>query len=369
MTLELREGDFDAFFRTPFEIYGADSPYVSPMRADLARYLDPKRNPMLTGGGVLTHFTALRDGRPVGRLTAHIHPASNVRHGVNRAYFGFFDVADDPEAAALLLDRAQVFGRDHGCTELAGAFNLTAMQQIGIVTDGFDGQPYTDMVWNPPHTPRLLEANGFTPFFPMATYELELDRIDPEQLLNPKTMAILEDPAWTFAPMTRRDFAARLEDGRDCLNDGFQDNPMFVPLSAEEFTFQAGEMMWILDPALSTIAQHDGQAAGAVICIPDLNPFVKAVKGRYGFSAIFHFVRQRLRRDRAVMILYSVKRALHGQGLNAVMLMRVLRALKARGYKRCGGTWIAEENAASLRQVEKLGARRLHRLHLFKKAL
>jgi len=32
-------------------------------------------------------------------------------------------------------------------------------------------------------------------------------------------------------------------------------------------------------------------------------------------------------------------------------------------------TWISDENTASLRQMEKLGARRLHRLHLFRKAI
>ena len=39
------------------------------------------------------------------------------------------------------------------------------------------------------------------------------------------------------------------------------------------------------------------------------------------------------------------------------------------GYRTLGGTWIADINAPSLRQVEKAGARPLHRLHLFTKRL
>lgn len=38
-TVELREGDLEGFFRVPFEIYPPESPYVTPMRADLERYL------------------------------------------------------------------------------------------------------------------------------------------------------------------------------------------------------------------------------------------------------------------------------------------------------------------------------------------
>lgn len=49
------------------------------------------------------------------------------------------------------------------------------------------------------------------------------------------------------------------------------------------------------------------------------------------------------------------------------MLHRVTTALKAAGYATLGITWIADVNGASLRQMERLGARRLHRLHLFTK--
>jgi hypothetical protein len=51
------------------------------MRADLERYLDPARNPLMRDdGGRLTFFTAWREGRPVGRLTVPtpIHPPTRV---------------------------------------------------------------------------------------------------------------------------------------------------------------------------------------------------------------------------------------------------------------------------------------------------
>lgn len=370
MSIELRERDLDGFFEVPFAIYPADSPYVTPMRSDLERYLDPARNPLMRdGGGQLTHFTAYRAGRPVGRLVVHTHPASNARHGTRRCQFGFFDCADDLEAAQALFTRAEAFARDQGCDELVGSFNLTAMQQAGVLTDGFDGAPYTDMVWGPPHLPRLLEACGFAPTFPMSTFEFDVDPNTADTLLGPRQQAILDDPDWTWSPIDRKHFAERFEEARQCLNDGFADNPMFVPLTPAEFNFQAGEMMWIVDPRIASLVHYKGQPAGVVICIPDLNPFQKAVKGRFGPTALFHFLKARLRRRRAVIIFYSVKQALHGQGVNGAMLHRVARALYAGGYRRCGVTWISDENTASLRQMEKLGARRLHRLHLFRKAI
>ena len=51
------------------------------------------------------------------------------------------------------------------------------------------------------------------------------------------------------------------------------------------------------------------------------------------------------------------------------MLAHALAQMRRAGYRLVGGTWIADENRASLRQTEKGGARPLHRLHLFSKRL
>ena len=191
-----------------------------------------------------------RGDRALGRICAHVHAASNARHNLSRAYFGFLDVADDAGAADVLLDAVQDFARQHGCAELAGNFNLTAMQQIGVMTEGFENQPYTDMVYSPPHIAAHLARAGFEAFFPVSTWEIDLKRANPEAILTDKARAALSDPAYEWTPIDRRNFAERLEDARAALNDGFDRNPMFVPLTRVEYEFHAKEMMWILDPRI-----------------------------------------------------------------------------------------------------------------------
>jgi hypothetical protein len=51
------------------------------------------------------------------------------------------------------------------------------------------------------------------------------------------------------------------------------------------------------------------------------------------------------------------------------MLKRVVTAAKAAGYRRLGTTWIADINGASLKQMQLIGAKPLHRLTLFSKSL
>ncbi|MEM8786893.1 MAG: GNAT family N-acetyltransferase [Pseudomonadota bacterium] len=369
MTLRLETGNREAFFRAPFHAYGADSAYVSPLKSDLIRFVDPDRNPLFTtGSSAITIFTAHRNGRPIGRITAHDHAASNAHYALKRAYFGYFDCADDTEAATTLLNAAEAWARDRGHTEIMGNFNLTAMQQIGVVTGGHDIPPYTDLMWNPPHIPRLLQAHGYTAEFPMTTFEVSLDSAEAPRI-GPKQQAILDDPDFAFAPITRWNVRMRMEQARGLLNAAFAQNPMFVPVSAEEFHFQAKDMAWIIDPRISALLMHRGAPAATILCVPDMNPFLRRIGSRAGPATPWHFVRHKLSCRRAVLIFSAVRPDLQGRGVNPIVLRRVILALKAAGYRTLGNTWIADVNPASLAQKKKSGARKLHRLHLFRKAL
>ncbi|MFQ6552823.1 GNAT family N-acetyltransferase [Aestuariibius insulae] len=363
MTLTLREDDFEAFFQVPFNVYDG-TPYVSPLKSDLKRFVSAAANPLFDSSDQITLYTAHRDGRPIGRLTAHIHAASNALHDQKAAYFGYFDCANDPEAATLLLKAAEGWARARGLTSLTGNFNLTAMQMIGVQTGGFEAQVFSDCMWSPPHAALQLKANGFSQIFPMSTYETDLptwhthagpERHPPEGV--------------TFAPITRQTLSARLEEARQILNISFADNPMFVPVSKEEYDFQAKDLKWVMDKRLSAVLHHEGQAIGALICIPDLNPPLKRMKSRLGPLAPWHYLRHRMTNDRAVVIYYGVRPDWRGKGLTPLMIDRISRAALKAGYKTVGGTWIADVNEASLRQPEKIGATRLQRLHLFRKAL
>jgi Acetyltransferase (GNAT) family len=368
--ITITTGDRGAAFAAGMAAYGRTSHYVPPLWSDFDRMLDPARNPLVTEGhGRFELFTALRDGQPVGRIVACLHDASNTRFGLTRAQFGFFDCIDDNAVAAALLTRAEAWALERGATTIAGNFNLTAMQQVGVMTEGFDRPAATDMIWNAPHIARLLEANGYRAIFPMTTFEIDLRAGDTSGLLGPKQQEILADTSLAWMPISRTTFRQRLEEARVVLNDGFANNPMFVPPTHAEFMFQAGEMLWVIDRRLSVMVHHEGRPIGAIIIIPDLNPLVKRIGGRIGLTTPWHFLRHRMGNKRAVLIYQSVSRAWQNRGLVGAMLHRCAQALKQAGYETLSTTWVADVNGASLRQVEKAGARPLHRLHLFEKAL
>lgn len=366
--ISIKENNFTSFFKAPFQIYGGHFPHVSYLKSDLKRFLSLE-NPLFKSENDFRYFTAEKNGKLVGRILAHIHHTSNQKYGTKRGYFGYFDCADDVQVATALLAKAENFLRSQGMNEIAGNFNLTAMQMIGVVKKINLNYHYTDQVFSPEYIATLLEKNGYTEFFPMVTHEVNTDIIQPETLIGEKAKKIMNDPEYSFDELKKENLEEIIEAMRICLNGGFTDNPMFVPLTREEIHFQAKDMILILDRDISVIARHKGQPIGAIVCIPNLNPLLMAMKSKLGITAPYHFLKYKMNRDSAILIYYSVLKEYHSLGINAIMLSKLMAALKRKGYRRMGGTWISTKNVASMRQAEKLQAKVMHELVLYRKGL
>lgn len=367
--ISVRAGEFNAFFSVPFEIYGSETHYVSPMRSDLKRLLSAADNPAFEQPDDPAYFTAFDDEKPVGRISVQIQRDHNTRYDSKEAFFGYFDCRDDQHVADQLLNRAERWAIDRGCNKIIGTANLVPTQQMGVQTDGFDKPPYSDQQCNPEHIPGLLTARDYQALFPMTTWEMDLNNLDVSSLLGEKQKALLNSSEFRFAPLHRRDLGARLEEARQLLNAAFDSNPLFTPVSKEAFDYQAAELRWIMERRISAVLHHEGQPAGKVICIPDMNGLLRATDSRLGLSTPCHYLRYRMNRKRAVLIFYAVHPALQGRGVNTLLLHRVVTALQKAGYESLGCTWISDENKASLGQIKKLGAVPLHRLHLYQRDL
>lgn len=366
--VEIKEKNFNDFFKTPSVVYPKDFPFVSQLKSDLQRFLSMK-NPLFRTEKDFSYFTAYKDGKLAGRILTHIHHASNEKYGWKRSYYGFFDLIDDVEVAQALLKKAEEFARSHDCNEVIGNFNMTAMQMIGVVTKIHKNYHYTDQVFAPEYVAKLLEKCGYEATFPMVTHEVDIQAFNPDSLLGPKQKEIMADPKYTFEKLQSDNLEKVMEAMRQCLNHGFSENPMFVPLTSEEIYFQAKDMMLIIDKETSVIANYEGKPVGVLICIPNLNPFLKAIGSKFGITTPYHFLMHKLRRESATIIFYSVYKEFQSRGLNGVMLYDIMSALKRRGYKTFGGTWISLDNKASLRQAEKLNATLMHELNLYRKSV
>lgn len=372
MIYSIEQENLKAFFKCPFQIYDNFSYYTSPFYSDIKRFLSRSKNPLLYKNyGELTYFTCHNQNKICGRIVVSIHKRSNEKFNSKEAHFGFFDCINDLQVAKLLLETAENWAKTKECTTLIGNFNLTAMQQIGIMTSGFENPPFVDQMYTPVYLPQLLDACGYKAEFPMTTFKVDLIKaLNPDIFLSDKSKNLLNDKKFHIKNINRFNFKNYMSIACDLLNSGFENNPMFVGLDYDEFWFQAKEMMWVIDPRLTIISYYDKEPVGIILCIPDLNPLIKACQSKLNLSAFYQFLKFKCSRPkRAVIVYYSVQPKFHGQGINQLMLLNLHQKLIHKGYQQLGITWVADQNKASLKNMQQLNALEYHKLSLFKKEL
>ena len=357
----------DRFVRVARAIHPADSPWVRPLDAIVLDYLDERRNPFYRDGAGRA-FLATRGPRDAGRVLAHVWDRHRRLHGEATGYFGFFECEDDPATAAALLDAAAAFARERGCDRLCGPFNMTAAQEMGIVTGGFAAGPAIDMVYTPPWYPALFAAAGFQPCLAMTTWRNpRAAELDPDALLDERHRRLLAQ-GMRVRPIRARHRDADMERVRELVNAAFLGNWSFVPITREEWAFQVGTLLPLLDPALVLLAEVEDVAVGVTFAVPEFNAVIRQLDGRMVHPRALRLLAPRPADD-AVVILFAVRKPWQGLGVNRLLNAELIRALRRRGYRGLAITWVADGNAASRAQVEALGMSALHRLAMFERTL
>lgn len=365
----LREGHFASFFEVPFLVYGDRYPFVSPLRSDLKAMVDFERNPFFKGGAGKI-YTAMRGDQPVGRIAAHVHGRYIERYGKREGAFGFFDCADDEEAARALLGAAEAFVRAQGCTLIRGNMNLTANQELGVVTQGEALRPFLAQIYNPEHIARLLTACGYEATHPMSSFINEdVQGFDAEAILSERHRALLSNPDYKFRAFNTRDFKGEVETIRQVLNAAMDQNYLFVPMSEEEAQFQLGPLKLVMDPTLLQLVEHKGEPVGVTMCVPDVVPMLQGMRSRIFPTGWWTFLTQRKRLKGATIIIILTRPEYQAQGLTRVLFYLLFKALKAGGYTSAAGTWIGDDNAPSLKSAAAIGMKPYHRLHMFERSL
>src|SRR4029079_894080 len=164
VAVEIREhepgDDLSDFLEVVDGIYAGDPCFVRELDFDLKQRLGPK-NPFF-GHGEARLFTAHRDGRCVGRVSASIDRLHLDKFRDDTGFFGFLDTSEDEEVAAALLDRAGAWLKEHGIRRVIGPLSLCINEELGCLVEGYDTPPMMLMPHHRPYQGGLIEKSGFT---------------------------------------------------------------------------------------------------------------------------------------------------------------------------------------------------------------
>jgi len=320
-------------------------------------------------------WLALRNGRPVGRVSAQIDQAALKQHGDATGHFGFLEAEDDAEVFAALLGTAERWLAARGMTQVRGPFSFSINDESGLLVEGFDRPPSLMMGHAKPYYAARVEEQGYRKAKDLIAYHYDVT--DDALPASAKSLVrrLEADPQVVLRKLDRSRFAAELDAVLEVFNDAWSGNWGFVPLSNAEIAKLAKDLKpLILDDSLA-IAEIDGTAAAFAIALPNLNEAIADLDGSlfpFGWAKLLYRLKAgKIRSGR--MPLMGVRQRYHGTPWGAALAYAVIgkvnEGMKARGYRTGELSWILEDNASTRRIIESTGAVAYKSYRVYEKAL
>jgi GNAT superfamily N-acetyltransferase len=340
------------FVTFPWKVYAGDPHWVPPLIHDTKKLLctHPFHEHAETD-----YFIACRDGKPVGRIAAIENRLHNEVHGERVAFFGFFEVLDDDEAAHALLAQAETWAAARGLTALRGPANFSSNEEWGLLVDGFDSSPAVMMTYNPARYVRHLEASGYHGAKDLVAYFL--DNPQPPERVMRVAAALAERKGVVVRPLDMRRFMDEVATIRVVYNRAWEKNWGFVPMTEAEIDHMAKELRPVVKPDLVLIAEKGDEPIGFAMALPDLNAAVKHANGRllpFGLLKILWHARKI---DMLRVLTLGLVPEYRNTGIDQLMYLRLFEGGRKLKIVRGEFSWILADNKAMRQALDKLGGR------------
>lgn len=366
------KADLARFIRVPMTLAATDPMWISPLISERAAALTPKTNPFFEHAEVQL-WLAVRGDRDVGRISAQIDALAPVDPNRPAGHFGMIAGEDDPEVFAALLATAEAWLKARGCAVALGPFNLSVNEEVGLLVDGFDTPPMVMMGHDPAYAGRRVEACGYTKAKDVYAYLCQMSDDIPPAILRRVRRG--PAPGVTLRMLDMGRYDEEVVAMTEVLNDAWSGNWGFTPTTEAE-TDQLGKALRaVIDPRLIWFAEFDGEVAGFVVLLPNVNEAIADLDGRlapFGWAKLLW--RLKVARVKSIRIpLMGVKRKFanshRGQLLPFQLMDASATQARALGYQTYELSWILEDNAPMNRICQSLGGRIYKTYRIYEKAL
>lgn len=270
------------FIEFPYQLYKDDPNWVPPIRSEAAHIVSEKHNPFFEHADVQL-FVALKDGRVVGRISAHIDHLAQQQpaeqgFGPGSGNWGFLE-AETEEICSALIKRAENWLKNKSVERVVAPISFSIWEEPGLLTLGHDHSPTILMGHHRAEYEGWITNNGYQPIKNLSTYRLKIDQEFPD--LVKRIVASGERKSkLEIRRVKKSEFAAEAAIIMDILNDAWSDNWGFVPMSPSEVKHAGKELKQIVYEDLIMIAEYDSEPIAFMMTFPDINEVLKPMNGR-----------------------------------------------------------------------------------------
>jgi GNAT superfamily N-acetyltransferase len=360
----------DAFIDVPRRLQRDDPAFVAPLALERRETFDRARNPYFRHAEA-QFWLALRDGRPVGRVSAQVDRLHLAKYADATGFFGLIEGTDRAVFRAL-LDTAEAWLVERGMGRAVGPFSLSVNEESGLLVDGFAAPPMVMMGHAPAAYGAHVEASGYARIKDLLAYDYAIATPLPE---GARRMVARAGDRVRVRAATRKSYDADVAAALALYNEAWAANAFSLPLTEDERRHMASSMKPLVDTDLVALAELDGRLAAFAVALPNINEAIADLDGRllpFGWAKLLWRFKVRGVRS-ARMPLMGVRPDVAGTPVGAALALMVIDAVRtaalAKGYARAELSWLLEDNQPVRRLVEAVGARVYKTYRLYAKAL
>lgn len=353
--------DLKAFVELAWTLYADDPAWTPPLRSEVKGLLGRKSNPYFEHARA-AYFLALRDGKPVGRISAQVCDLVQERMGQGTGQWGFFDLIDDPAVATALFGAAEGWLRGQGMTRALGPFSLSIWDEPGLLVEGFERRPCIMMGHARPYAGALVEAQGYAKERDLYAYLVPLHESFPTARRG--LDKIERDGNYRLRNADRKNFDVELQNVLSILNESWDINWGFIPLTPREIAFAAKKLKPIILPEYVKICEHDGEPVAFMLTLPNINEYTHDLNGNlFPFGFLKLLLRLKNPKSQYVRVpLMGVRPSYQKTRWGGFMALAMIEATRiqagnAMGAQEAELSWILEDNMPMRNILEMIGSR------------
>jgi GNAT superfamily N-acetyltransferase len=365
------KADLAEFIRLPAAVFKDDPQWISPLFLERKIHLSPKHNPYFQHAKSQS-WLAWRGDVAVGRISAQVDQMHLAQHHDATGFFGMLDAEDNQATFAALMATAEQWLAEQGMRRVRGPFNLSINEETGLLIDGFADPPVFMMSHALPYYREHIEQCGYHKAADTLAYLINPNFVAPPVMQRLLKMA---SERVTVRTLDRSRFDEEIMLLRDIFNDAWSDNWGFVPFTEAEFKELGQNLKFLLHDEYIQIAEVDGEAAGFIIGMPNINEAIRDLKGKlFPFGWLKLIWRLKIKGPASGRVpLMGVRKKFQktrlGPGLAFLIIDAVRNELHKRGAHRLELSWILEDNAGMRNIIESIGGTAYKRYRVYERDL
>jgi hypothetical protein len=367
--LEVHDKHTKALFHKVLKrIYADDVNYVYPLEIDIEFVFNSEKNAAFENGKAKRWVLVDNEKMPIGRIAAFYDLNQQKEMPYPVGGMGFFECIDNEDAARELMNTAKDWLKSEGMMAMEGPINFGERDKFwGLLVDGFTQPSYLEN-YNPAYYKRFFENYGFRLYFEQLTYRIDRQSFDAKRFTKVAEW-ISRKPGFKFEHFKMAEVDRFAQDFATVYNSAWEKFVNFKPITKEQIMRTMKAMRNILIEDFIWFGYVNGEPAGIMVMIPDVNQLLAKMNGKLTLTnkLKFFYLKRFRKMTRAKGLVFGVVPKYRKYGVETVMIYKFYKAVSQTWqYNTVELSWVGKFNERMAALMDNINAHVAKKHHTYR---